>query len=117
MKKLVIIGAVILFTSGYKAQKKENSDSHQEWSVSNESNIKLKGKRQITPQKYLTFALNGTQLKDKLFSAPSEKKVLINQSPCIITLPLPNGVIQQFYVVESSIMEPQLAAQFPDMKT
>ena len=113
MKQLLMISAALLSFANYNAQ--EGQDKF--WSVSNETTIRLAGKRQIVPQKYLTFRLNGSGLKDKLFSAPLEKQVLINQSTCVITLPLPNGSIQQFKVVESPIMEPGLAKQFPDIKT
>jgi len=87
------------------------------WSPIAESAIQATGKRQIIPQKYLTYQLLGSELKNKLFSAPNEKNVTINQSNCIITLPLPNGTMQQFRVVEASIMEPGLAAKFPNFKT
>lgn len=87
------------------------------WSPVNEAKIAQSGKRQIVPQKYTTFKLNGAGLKNKLFSAPHERTTRINQSGCIISLPLPDGSIQQFRIVESPIMEPALAAQFPDMKT
>lgn len=93
------------------------AQSNRFWSPVSESAIKLNGKRQIVPQKYLTFGLNGTQLKNILFSAPHEKQVTINESGCIITLPLPNGSIQRFKVVEFSMMEKGLADQFPDFKT
>jgi len=113
MNKLLLIVAGLLNAANYTVQ--NNTDGF--WSASKESEIRLSGKRQIIPQKYLTFKLNGTSLKDKLFSAPLEKQVQINQSTCIITLPLPNGTMQQFRVVESPIMESGLANQFPDMKT
>jgi len=118
MKKLLLAGSILSGVFNYNAQ--ENNDQNGKdkyWTVSTEANIKLTGKRQIIPQKYLTFKLNGTALKDKLFSSPSEKKVIINESTSIVTLPLPNGTIQKFKVVESPIMEPGLASQFPDMKT
>ncbi len=111
MKKLILIIACFLTAAILKSQ---NNDF---WSPTPESKIEVKGKRQIIPQKYLTLKLTGSALKDKLFSAPNEKTVKINESTCIISLPLPNGKTQQFKVVESSIMEPALAAQFPDMKT
>ena len=111
MKKSILIIACFLTTTILNAQ------NNNFWSPTPESNIEVKGKRQIIPQKYLTFKLNGSALKDKLFSAPNEKTVKINESTCIISLPLPNGKTQQFKVVESSIMEPALAASFPDMKT
>lgn len=87
------------------------------WATVNETSIKPAGKRQIVPKKYLTFSLKNTQLKDKLFSAPHEKNVKINESTCIISLPLPNGTFQQFRVVEAPIMEKGLAEQFPGFKT
>jgi hypothetical protein len=113
MKKLLFLAAALLGAITFNAQ--SNNDKF--WSVTSEANIQLKGKRQIVPQKYLTFKLNGTGIKDVLFSAPLEKQVLIDQSTCIITLPLPNGTFQKFKVVESPIMEPALAVQFPDIKT
>jgi hypothetical protein len=56
-------------------------------------------------------------LKSALSQAPNEKKVLIGESSCIISLPLPNGNIQRFRIVESPIMAEELAAAFPDIKT
>lgn len=87
------------------------------WSPMKESAVRASGPRQIVPQKYLTVQLNGSALKDKLFSAPSELQVKINESNCVVTLPLPNGTFQKFRVVESSIMEPELATKYPNIKT
>lgn len=87
------------------------------WAPVKESAIKVAGQRQIVPKKYITVSLIGSALKDKLFSAPHENSVKINESNCVITLPVPDGTMQQFRVVESPIMEPGLAAQFPGFKT
>ncbi len=87
------------------------------WSSIDEKSIELKGKRQIVPQKFLTFRLDVNAIKTQLASALNETVVAIHSSACVISLPLPNGQIQQFKVVESPIMEPALAAQFPNMKT
>jgi len=114
MKKSTIALALSLSLSfGLKAQ--SNNDKF--WSPVSESAIQQSGKRQIVPQKYLAFQLNGNDLKTQLLSAPHENVVKINESACIITLPVPNGTFQKFRVVESPIMEPALAAQYPDMKT
>ncbi len=87
------------------------------WNEVQESGIRLSGKRQIVPQKYLTFQLVGDNLKNKLFSAPAEKLTHIRESNCILNLPLPNGTIQQFRVVESPVMAEELAAAYPNIRT
>jgi len=87
------------------------------WSPVAEPTINVSVKRQIIPQKYLTVQLNVEGLKSKLFSAPHEKTTKINVSNCILSLPLPNGSIQQFRVIESPIMADALAAAYPNIKT
>lgn len=103
----------LFFYSNLKAQ----NNTQQFWSSIGENAIEKTGKRQIVPQKYLTFQLINSDLKTQLLSAPLESKVKINESACVITLPLPNGTIQHFKVVESPIMEKDLANSFPNIKT
>lgn len=88
-----------------------------EWTTVTESAIRPTGQRQIVPQNYKTFRLNGTALKEKLFAAPHEDRVKINESGSIILLPAPNGQLQQFRVVESPVMATELAAAYPQLKT
>lgn len=87
------------------------------WSSIQESNIQKSGQRQIIPQKYLTFRLNVSSLKSTLALAPNETTTPIHKSACEILLPAPNGQLQKYKVVEAPIMHPDLAAQFPDIKT
>ena len=87
------------------------------WTSISENNITPKGHREIIPQKYLTFSLNITELKNKLASAPLDTQVPINESNCIIYLPIANGQIQAFRVVEAPIMEDGLANAYPRIKT
>ncbi|MDO9000685.1 MAG: M12 family metallo-peptidase [Bacteroidota bacterium] len=114
MKKTTLLLSIsLLFSASINAQ--SNNDKF--WSPISESAIKQTGKRQIVPNKYLAFQLNANELKIQLSTAPHENNVRINESTCIVSLPLPNGTIQKFKVVESPIMEQGLAAQFPDIKT
>lgn len=87
------------------------------WLPINENDISPKGHREIVPQKYLTFRLNSTLLIDKLLQAPMESQVNINQSACIITLPVANGELQSFRVIQAPIMEEGLANAYPKIKT
>ncbi len=112
-KTTLLLSLSLLFSFGISAQ--SNNDKF--WSPISESAINQSGKRQIVPNKYLAFQLNGNDLQTQLLTAPHESNVRINQSTCIITLPLPNGTLQKFKVVESPIMEDGLAAQFPNIKT
>ena len=112
-KSTIALSLIALLSFGLNAQ--SNNDKF--WSPVSESAIQKSGKRQIVPQKYLAFQLNGNDLRTQLLSAPHENSVKINESTCIITLPLPNGTFQRFRVVESPIMEPALAAAYPDIKT
>ncbi len=110
---LLLLAGLFLFPAGFLGQ----SSSNTFWSSISESSIRITGKRQIIPQKYLTVSLNGSALKDKLFSAPHEKQVVINASGCIISLPLPDGSFQRFRVIESPIMADALGAAYPQIKT
>jgi hypothetical protein len=107
----------ILFALAVFCYLQNNSQSDRFWNIISEAEISLKGKRQIVPQKYVTVQLKGAELKSKLFSAPHEANLPIQNSTCIITLPKPDGTLQQFKVVAFSMMEPGLAQQFPDFKT
>ncbi|HKV08116.1 MAG TPA: M12 family metallo-peptidase, partial [Thermoanaerobaculia bacterium] len=52
-----------------------------------------------------------------LARAPHEGKTKAAGAPLVITLPLPGGTYARFTVVESPIMEPALAARYPQIKT
>lgn len=87
------------------------------WTNISENNISPKGEREIVPQKYLTFHLNLAALKNKLATAALDSKTPINESTCVIELPIANGQMQSFRVVEAPIMEDGLAKGYPHIKT
>ncbi|MCE3260872.1 MAG: hypothetical protein K0S12_2513 [Bacteroidetes bacterium] len=75
MKKILLLAlSVVALNTGA-----QNADDRF-WSSISESAVNPLGKRQIVPQKYVTVHLKGTELKDKLFTAPHERSVLIDQS-------------------------------------
>ncbi len=69
------------------------------------------------PQAYRTLRLNFESLRGLLYRAPQEGQIASNESPVELSLPLPEGGFARFRIVESPIMEPALAAQFPEIKT
>ena len=70
----------------------------------------------IQPTKFTSLALNRDSLASKLATAPAEFGGGTSGA-IVMSLPAPDGSFSRFYVQESSIMEPALAAQFPDIKT
>jgi hypothetical protein len=87
------------------------------WQDADPNTITLKGERMILANSYRTVKLN----KDGFFvfrnSIPLEMNVSVRNSGTIFTLPMPNGTMARFKVVESPVMEQGLADKFPDIKT
>ena len=76
-----------------------------------------RGERLIVPDRYRTLALNEPALQALLATAPLESDQSARSSPVILELPLPDGTFGRFQIVESPIMAPKLAAEFPSIKT
>ncbi len=113
--KVARLFTLVLFF--FALQLSSQSNSANQWVVPNESMIPKTGVRQIIPQKYRLVELNNQNFKAILFSAPSDKRTKIEQSNCIISLPLPDGSFQAYKVIESYVMCEALAAGFPNIKT
>jgi len=73
--------------------------------------------RTIIPQSYKTVRLNQDALVSLLRQAPMEFTDSANTGQLVMTVPMPDGTLARFRIEESPIMEPDLAAQFPDIKT
>ncbi len=63
---------------------------------------------------YRAVSADRAVLAATLAGAPVEGRAA---APLVLTLPTPDGGTARFQVVESSVMEPGLAAQFPDIHT
>jgi hypothetical protein len=61
--------------------------------------------------------LNEERLHRLLASAPPEFSERARQTPLVLTLPLPDGTLARFKVVESAVASPALAAWLPQIKT
>ena len=74
----------------------------------------------VAPTRSTIFSLDPSDLDTTLQDAPVEQLDLdinLRALPRIITLPMPNGSTQAFEFLESSIMHPDLQAQFPQIRT
>lgn len=75
------------------------------------------GRIEIKPEKYRASAVDMPRLKTFLWSLPKEAAVNSSRSNApVMQVPMPDGSMARFRVWESSIMEPALAAKFPDMR-
>ncbi|AFK04596.1 hypothetical protein Emtol_3468 [Emticicia oligotrophica DSM 17448] len=75
------------------------------------------GQRFIIPEKYKVFKLNVNALKTSLSKAPLENSASARLAAISLEIPMPDGKIEPFFIVESPIMEEGLAAKFPEIKT
>ncbi len=87
------------------------------WKDVSESNIIPKGEKVIKPIIYRTVSLEVDAMKALLNNAPMEYSSAGMNRPLVVTLPIPDGTFQKFYCVESPVMAPALAAQYPEIKT
>jgi hypothetical protein len=75
--------------------------------------------RVITPERYRTLALNADALAAILESAPVAGPAyrLTADQGVLIQLPMPDGTMQRFRIVNAPIMAPELAARYPEIQT
>ena len=61
--------------------------------------------------------LEKSALMNLLAHAPLEFTAAARTNPVELTLPLPDGKFGRFRIVESPMLEPCFAAQFPEIRT
>ncbi|MBI5915274.1 MAG: T9SS type A sorting domain-containing protein [Bacteroidetes bacterium] len=69
------------------------------------------------PKTYRALTLDLDAMRNHLRLAPMEFTAAAQSAPLTVTLPMPDGTMENFAVWESPIMEPALAEQFPMIKT
>lgn len=68
----------------------------------------------LTLSEFQPFKINFDSLRSHLADAPKEFET---EQTKTLAIPRPDGTFQRFNVWEVAMMEPELAAQFPDIKT
>ncbi len=88
------------------------------WTAVPESRIAKSAKpKLISPTLYRTYALDREQLGVFLATAPQETSRRASGSETVLSLPTSAGGLADFRIVESPIMEPELAARHPEIRT
>jgi len=123
--KLALASALILgAVNTYAADNKRNipvQASGAYWRDAGEADVqRVHGKSAAAPalpRKYHAATLDRAGLAQLLAHAPHEKVQSAKESDTIIALPHPEGGYQRFRVVDSPVMEPELAAKHPEIRT
>ncbi|MFZ1517146.1 MAG: reprolysin-like metallopeptidase [Ignavibacteriaceae bacterium] len=87
------------------------------WQDINEAQIVTVGQRYIFPQQFRSLKLDVEGIKTFLSNAPLEYSNAAKTKYLKIYLPIPDGSMQSFDIVESPVMAPELAAKYPEIKT
>jgi Concanavalin A-like lectin/glucanases superfamily/Metallo-peptidase family M12B Reprolysin-like/Putative binding domain, N-terminal/Viral BACON domain len=87
------------------------------WQDVDEKLIGNGGQRPIIPDRYRTVRLNRESLQQFLKAVPLEFTDAARAASVELSLPMPYGGYQRFAIVDSPIMEPKLAAQYPEFNT
>jgi Metallo-peptidase family M12B Reprolysin-like len=75
------------------------------------------GARPLIPRTYRVLSLNVQAFQDLARTAPLELTHGVEDVSPIMTLPMPDGSFGRFRIQESMIVDAQLAAKLPDVKT
>ena len=111
-----IITVFALFTSNIIIAQ-DNSFSSNLWVPAIEKEIPKSGTRYISAKSYSTFKLNVGKLKEILNLAPMEFTPVSQMTKTYLELPMPDGKLVAFDIVESPIMEAELSEKYPDINT
>lgn len=89
------------------------------WKKSDESGFQLRSaeSRSIIPDKYQTFKLDFQGLKTYLANAPMEMSDEKNSETLLLEIPMPDGKTDMFKVYESPVMESEISARYPNIKS
>ncbi len=116
MKKVLLVTAIMggMIGSSF-AQNKTNW-----WRQMNDNALTQTGKnvfeRNYQPDAYKVFQLDEINMAYFLNHTPSIKKTKVAESGSIITVPVSDGTMESFRVVEFSVMSDELQAKYPDIR-
>ncbi len=70
----------------------------------------------LKPAKYLTLSLEGKELLKLLHDAPHEREMSSNRSTAVISIPMPDGTMQEFSYVAYDAIEPSALRRMPRLQ-
>src|SRR5574338_449187 len=93
------------------------TNSQNLWQDIDQSQIVPVGQRYIIPQSYRTVTLDVEGMRNFLTDAPLEFSNESKSKSLVLSLPMPDGTMQKFSILESPVMASELAAKYPNIKT
>jgi len=86
------------------------------WTATPENNIPAYGERRIKPQHYLAVKLNLDELTPVLSAAPERFSANAAEADTYLSVPMPDGSMQNFRLLESPVMAPELQSRYPEIR-
>jgi hypothetical protein len=117
--QIIVMAILVLLTGSLYTSSAANAASQIDqdmWRDVEEASITPSVARQIIPNKYRTIAADLAALDALLASTPQENTA-VESAEVVLPLPLPDGTFGRFRIQEYAMMEPGLAAKFPEIKT
>jgi len=88
------------------------------WQTQEGGHLPTTGKRFVEPTRYQAFSANAAALRSHLFAAPHEDRIDNPlHSNLLLPVPMPDGSMDTFAIVQYDMMEPELADSYPDIRT
>jgi uncharacterized repeat protein (TIGR01451 family) len=114
----VLSAFLTLFSVAFGANGLAQSSKDALWQIVSPATLSSAGNQpQIQPLAFKSFSLDYSVLQPLTKSAPMESTLPAALSKTLISLPMPDGTTALFRFVESPVMQPVLAAQYPEIKT
>ncbi|MCB0594844.1 MAG: proprotein convertase P-domain-containing protein [Lewinellaceae bacterium] len=111
-RKTIALFIFSLCLSGLFAQKSNP------WTIVEEASITSNdAQRTITPSAYRTAQLDLGALQTILAQTPMRFSTAARAQPQVLTLPMPDGTLQQFEIVRAPVMHPDLQARYPNLQS
>jgi hypothetical protein len=97
------------------AQRPQSSDGI--WQTIDSSSIAAADWQAPPADSYQVLRLNKDALAQQLARAPMERTGDLRESPAVLSLPMPDGSFERFHIEESPVMDAELVARYPEIKS
>ncbi|MCC7325916.1 MAG: hypothetical protein IT521_03820, partial [Burkholderiales bacterium] len=87
------------------------------WRDVEQRDVQAAGERTTEPERYRLVALDHDVFREQFFKAPMEGSAAALREAIVVSLPMPDGGVARFWIQETQVMAPELAAKFPDIRT